>query len=155
MHRYAVAQSAPLVDMYQNLMDYSAEQMEVNGAIYTTITFTRPTISDDERDLSLDNDGIYLLFAIGIERNFNESDQRSIQQHSTRGIVTGQFNFFRCGGMMITDKCKHKVTPRLAQPSHSCVFLCERADHFVLLIISIRYILADLLAMNSKPIRNV
>ena len=62
-------------------MNYSAEQVEIGGDTYTIIQFTRAVTTTDQDDLDL-NQEIYILYAWGIENNFNGSDPNSIAGHA-------------------------------------------------------------------------
>ena len=101
------------MDDDQGITYENAEQVEIGGSTYTNVNFTRPTRSTDEDDLSLDNDGIYILLAWGMEVNYDGSDPMSIAQHSMSGraVLPDPYTFFRCGGMMIITNCKHKGIP--------------------------------------------
>ena len=107
-YRYAFAREPPAVDSYQDISNAYAVQMGENENIDTTVTFTRPTTSEDSRDVSVnDPAGIYILHAWGMEVNFNESDPMSIAQHTntSRAVSMRSYNFLRCGGMMIITNC--------------------------------------------------
>ena len=58
--RYATIRAEPAIDASQNISDVTATHD--NGI--TTITFTRPRVSTDNRDLSLDQ-CVYFLYAWG------------------------------------------------------------------------------------------
>lgn len=100
-YRYANARAPPLVDASQDIMDATAEEVMLNGSIYTIVSFTRPVSTGDiTNDLALTEDA-YILYAWGNELNFNANDSNSIAVHTGRGVSRMLISFL-CPGSDIT-----------------------------------------------------
>lgn len=108
IHRYATAQSTPPVDASQDLVDYNVLQTASNEVTHTIVTFTRPVSSDDMNDIALNQDR-FILYAWGVENNFNGADPSSIAFHgasvANRGFSPGKIPIL-CEGMILITKLR-------------------------------------------------
>lgn len=94
--RYANARAPPSVDISQDIMNATAEEVLLNGSVYTIVRFIRPVSTGDPNDLTL-RGGAYVLYAWGMENNFVANDSGSIARHggtpANRGVSREPINF--------------------------------------------------------------
>ena len=96
--RYANARAPPPVDLEQNIMNATAEEVMINGSIYTIVNFIRPVLAANPDDLSLMEDA-FILYAWGTENNFNASDLMSIAFHGANVGRSPELISFLCPGL--------------------------------------------------------
>ena len=125
MHRYAVSRTPPPVDAFQNIANHTATQVQRNGSIFTIVSFTRPVVSADQQDSSLNQD-VYILYAWGQENNFDGSNSSSIAQHGStnQGISTEPISILCSSMASTTTNIRHNtyiVCLRIIDPSKHSV----------------------------------
>ena len=91
-YRWASDQAPPSVDLNQDVIAPSSEQMDRP----ITFRFTRARVTGDMPpvDVAL-NDSVYLLWALAPNNNLNPNDPNSIVQHdtNTRGVSEQTIRF--------------------------------------------------------------
>ena len=103
---WAVARAAPPPDASQDATLHSSSQVERT----TVVEFSRPRVTEDSRDLALDQPR-FMVWAM------NDSSDRFTSRHSERGVTETRIDFAATGACEVSDPRDRLDDGSLTDPS--------------------------------------